>query len=202
MRSERSTDAYRTLAARALELENDSHRDPLTGLYNAAWFDGQLAELFGETHDKRTALTVMLADIDGLHAINQAHGHLAGDKVIFSVAACLKRQLRPRDLVARHAGAAFAVLLPRAPSPTGRIVAERLRAGVADVEHDVAIAHALHVTISVGCATLERGGFTTRDQIMDAAGLALSAAKRGGRDRVVALVDKPGESLDRPGPTV
>jgi diguanylate cyclase (GGDEF)-like protein len=202
MRSARSTDALRTLAARALELEQDSHRDPLTGLPNRAWFDAQLAEWFGEARETRTPLTVMLADIDSLHAVNEAHGHGAGDKVIFSVAACLRTRLRPRDLVARHTGAAFTILMPRAPGTAGQRVAERLRAGVADATHDVAVAHALRVTISIGCVTLERGGFSTRQQIVDAAARALASAKRDGGDRVVTLVDKTGESLDRSAPAV
>jgi len=204
MRSERSTDAFRTLEKRARDLEEASHRDPLTGLYTRAWFDGQLAEWFGEARESKTPapLTVILADIDGLQAINEAHGHSAGDKVIFSVAACLKQRLRPRDPMARHTGAAFTILLPRAGAAAARIVAERLRAGVAEAEHAVAVAQTLRVTVSLGCATLERGGFATRQQIMEAAGRALAAAKRAGRDRVVSVVDATGESLDRPAPSV
>jgi diguanylate cyclase (GGDEF)-like protein len=198
MRSERSTDAFRTLEKRARDLEEASHRDPLTGLYTCAWFDGQLAEWFGEARETSTALTVILADIDGLQAINEAHGHTAGDKVIFSVAACLRQRLRPRDPMARHTGAAFTILLPRARAAAARVVAERLRAGVAEAGHDVSVAQTLRVTVSFGCATLERGGFATRQQIMDAAARALAAAKRAGRDRVVSVVDATGESLDRP----
>jgi two-component system, cell cycle response regulator len=202
MRSERSTDAFRTLQARALELEQDADRDPVTGLPSGAWFDGRFGEWFGEARETRTPLTLMLADIDGLHAVNQAHGPGAGDKLISSVAACLRRCLRPRDLVARHPGAAFAILMPRAPATAGCVVAERLRAGVADAGHDVAAAHVLRVTISIGCITVERGGFAARQQLVDAAARALGSAKRDGGDRVVSLVDKTGESLDRPAPAV
>jgi len=201
MRSERSTDASRTLNARARELEGDSHRDPLTGLPNSTWFDVQLAHLFGEVHEARSPLTLMLVDVDGLQAINQQHGHGAGEKVIISVAACLRSKLRPRDLVARHGAAAFCILLPRAPAAAGRVVAERLRAGVADAGHDVASAHTLRVTISIGCVTLERGGcagFVTRQEVVDSAARALGSAKRDGGNKIVFLVDKAGESLDRP----
>jgi diguanylate cyclase (GGDEF)-like protein len=205
MRSERSTDAHRTLAARALELEQQSHRDPLTGLPNGAWFDGQLAQWFGEARETGTALTLLVADIDRLHALNQAHGHGAGDKVIFSVAACLKRRLRPRDLLARQAGASFAVLLPRASSDAGRVVAERLRAGVAESGHDIAVAQTLRVTISVGCVTVlpaGRGPLGTRQQLLETAARALAAAKRDGGDRAAFLVENRGEPLDRSPPRV
>lgn len=195
-------DVLRVLEARARDLEQDSLRDPLTGLPNRAWFDGQLAQAFGEASETRTGMTVMLADIDGLHAINEAHGHGAGDKVIFSVAACLKRCLRPRDFVARHAGAAFAILLPRASATAGQVVAERLKTSVAETPHDVAVAQALRVTLSIGCVTVERGGLATRQQVEEAAVRALASAKRNGGDRVAVLVDKAGESLDRPGTPV
>jgi hypothetical protein len=82
------------------------------------------------------------------------------------------------------------------------VVAERRRAGVAEARNNVAVAHALHVTISIGCVTLERDGFATRHQIVDAAARAPASAKRDGGDRVVALVDKAGESLDRSAPAV
>lgn len=198
MRSERSTDAFRTLEARGIDLDRESSRDPLTGLPNRIWFDAQLADWFGEARETRTPLTVMLADIDRLHAINEAHGHGAGDKVVFSVAASLRRCLRPRDLVARHTGASFTILLPRASAPAAQIVAERLRASVADASHDVAIAQALRVTISIGCVTVERGGLATRQQIEEALARTLGSAKREGGDRIAVLVDKAGESLDRP----
>jgi diguanylate cyclase (GGDEF)-like protein len=206
MRQERSNNASRTLEARAAELEEESQRDPLTGLHNRAWFDGQLADWFGQATRTGMALSVMLADIDALHQINQTYGHVAGDKVIFSVAACLKQQLRPRDLVARHLGATFSVLLPGAPERAARAVAERLRASVAAAGHGVALAHALHVTISVGSVTLERDGFATRQQILEAAARALAAAKGEGAtrvgNRVVSLLDKAGDCLDRSPPPV
>jgi diguanylate cyclase (GGDEF)-like protein len=202
MRQERSTDAFRTLEARAAELEDESQRDPLTGLHNRAWFDGQLADWFGQVSQTGKPLSVMLADIDALHQINEAYGHVAGDKVIFSVAACLKQQLRPRDLVARQLGATFSVLLPGAPVHAAHAVGERLRACVAAAGHGVAVAHALRVTISVGSVTLERDCFATRQQILEAAARALAAAKREGRDRVVSLVDTAGDCLDRSPPPV
>jgi diguanylate cyclase (GGDEF)-like protein len=178
------------------ELEVASHRDPLTGLPTRAWFDGQLAQAFGSEH--RAPLTVMIADIDALQAVNEAHGHGAGDKVIFSVAACLRGRLRPRDLVARHTGAGFGVLLPGAGAEAARAVAERLRAGVAEARHEVALAHALHVTISTGSITVERHAFASRQELLDAAARALARAKRSGGDRATILVDSTGEGLDSP----
>jgi diguanylate cyclase len=122
--------------------------------------------------------------------------------VISSVAACLRQRLRPRDFVARHVGAAFTILLPRAPSTAALVVAERLRSGVAEMSHDVTAAQVVRVTIAIGCVTLERGGLTSRQQVVEAATRALGAAKRSGGDRIVTLVDKTGESLDRPAAAV
>lgn len=190
MQSERSTNAFRTLDARVLDgsargsasasERSPRDRDALTGLPTWAWFDQQLAEWFGEARQGKTALTLILADIDGLDAINKIRGEAAGDEAISAVAACLRRRLRPRDLVARHSGAVFAVMLTRAPASAARLVAERLRASVAADT-------APRVTVSIGCVTFERGGFASRQQVLDAAARAMAAAKRDGRDRVVSF---------------
>src|SRR5262249_35857431 len=136
----------------------------------------------------------------------QAHGQDAGDKIIAVVGTFLRNRVRYRDLVARHAGPAFAILLSHAPVAAGRVVAERLRAALADERHaladDRAPAQPMRVTVSVGCVTIERGGSVTQDQVMEAATRALAAAKRDGRDRVVSLVGTRGEPLDRLVPAV
>lgn len=208
MRSERSTNALRTLDARAPESEEPSRRDPVTGLRDRAWFEVQLGHWFGDPRERRMPLSLILADVDGFDAINQTYGRPAGDEVLSSVSACLQQRLRGRDLLARFADSAFTVLLLRAPVATARAVAERLRAGVANASHGPSGSSPgpLRVTLSVGCVTLEAGGalegFATRQQVIDAASRALAAAKRGGCDRVVSLVDATGESLDSSAPSV
>jgi diguanylate cyclase len=191
MQSERSTDSFRTLEARARDLERRGEHDALPGLHGASWFDDKLAERLSGKNDLRTPLNLMLADIDGLAGIVEAHGADAGDRVIAAVGAFLRPRLRYRDLLARHADAAFAILLAQGPAAAGPVVAERLRAAVADHKHDVADVGArvpdMRVTVSVGCVTIERGGFVTRDEVMQAATRALAAAKREGRGRVVAV---------------
>jgi diguanylate cyclase (GGDEF)-like protein len=191
MQSERSTDAFRTLEARARDPERRGEPDALTGLHGAAWFDDKLEERLSGKHDVRAPLNLMLADIDGLAAIVESHGSDAGDKVIAAVGAFLRMRLRYRDLLARHGDASFAILLSQGPAAAGPVVAERLRAAVADHKHDVADAAArvpdVRVTVSVGCVTIERGGSLTRDEVMQAATRALAAAKRDGHDRVVTI---------------
>jgi len=191
MQSERSTDAFRTLEARARDPDRRGERDTLTGLHGPAWFDGKLAERLSDKRDLRTPLNLMLADIDGLAALTEAHGPDAVDKVIAAVGTFLRVRLRHRDLLARHADAAFAILLAQGPAAAGPVVAERLRAAVADQKHDVAEVGAsgpeMRVTVSVGCVTIERGGSMTPDEVMQAATRALAAAKRDGHDRVVTL---------------
>jgi diguanylate cyclase (GGDEF)-like protein len=190
MQSERSTDAFRTLAARALALEDaQAQRDALTGLPTGPWFDDQLATWLKQAAETKTALTILLAEVDGLEAIRRAHGEAASDRVLASVSACIARRLRARDLLARQAGAAFAALLARVPAAVGPLVAERLREGVAEEQHVAARGHAPpRVTLSIGCVTVERGGILTRQRVMEIAERALATAKRDGRDRVASLL--------------
>jgi diguanylate cyclase (GGDEF)-like protein len=198
MQSERSTGAFRALEARAASaLEAAPQRDRLTGLYDRAWFDAQLVARMSQAIDSKTPITVILADIDGLGAINQAHGEPAGDRVVASVSARLARRLRARDPLARHAGATFAIALVGVGASTAGAVAERLRAGVAEEQHDADGAQPMRVTISLGCVTVERGGFLTRHQLMEAAARALETAKRDGRDRAVSLVAGQGQRGQR-----
>jgi diguanylate cyclase len=191
MESDRSTDTFRTLEARSRDQDRRGERDALTGLHGPAWFDDKLAERLSGKHDLRTPLNLMLADIDGLAGIVEAHGAELGDKVIAAVGAFLRPRLRYRDLLARHGDASFAILLAQGPAAAGAVVAERLRAAVADHKHDVADVGApapeMRVTVSVGCVTIDRGGSMTRDEVMEAATRALAAAKRDGHDRVVTI---------------
>src|SRR5690349_7550765 len=132
MQSERSTDAFRTLEARARDVQDRSapgaagrERDALTGLHSWSWFEQQLGDWFAEAREGKAQLAVIFADIDGLDAIHEMWGRDAGDQTVSAVAGCLRRRLRARDLLARHPEAGFAVMLTRAPANAARLVAER-----------------------------------------------------------------------------
>ncbi len=129
------------------------------------------------------ALSVVMADIDHFKRINDEHGHLAGDAVLRAVADVFRREARKDELVARYGGEEFAVVLADAGLEGARDGAERIRAAVANER--ITFAGALiPVTISAGAASLEDG--ETGLELIARADARLYAAKRSGRNRVVA----------------
>jgi diguanylate cyclase (GGDEF)-like protein len=97
-------------------------------------------------------LTILLADVDYFKSYNDYYGHLAGDDCLREIAAALNQQLRrPYDLVARYGGEEFVALFPETDAAGADVLAEKMRAAVADLAliHTVSTA-APHITISVG----------------------------------------------------
>jgi diguanylate cyclase (GGDEF)-like protein/PAS domain S-box-containing protein len=99
-------------------LRHDSTHDGLTGLYNRAFFDGELERF---SHGRMFPLSVVMADINGLKEVNDSLGHDAGDKLLCLAARILLHAFRAEDIVARIGGDEFAVLLP---STEGKVAEE------------------------------------------------------------------------------
>jgi two-component system cell cycle response regulator len=173
------------LAARNAELEQLARTDVLTGLANRRHADDVLRQTIAAARRHGRALCAVLVDIDRFKAVNDVHGHAAGDAVLRAVAARLADGLREEDLAARWGGEEFLLLLPDAGDAT--IVCERLRAAIADTPIRVDDAVAITITASFGWAGW--GGAETAETLVARADTALYAAKDGGRDRVVAASD-------------
>lgn len=97
--------------------------DNLTGLYNRAYFDGQLKRL---AQGRRFPISVVMADINGLKTVNDTQGHAAGDKLIRLAALIIHDAFRVEDIVARIGGDEFAILLPGAGKAVAKEVVERI----------------------------------------------------------------------------
>jgi diguanylate cyclase (GGDEF)-like protein len=177
-------EAFRELEVKSQQLQRDAEVDALTGLYNRRRADVFLDDELRAALAQGRPFSVLLADVDHFKQINDGRGHAAGDAVLRSTAAVLRRCVRDRDLVARYGGEEFIVVLPGAPAAVARTVAERIRAHVAAAEHACDDGHTLRITLSVGCATVEPGGSATPRALCQAADRALYAAKRAGRNRV------------------
>jgi diguanylate cyclase (GGDEF)-like protein len=167
-------------------LQRAATRDPLTDLLNRRAF----AELGEPIHRRARGghgepVTALLLDIDHFKSINDRFGHAVGDKVICAVAATLRDGVRPQDVVSRHGGEEFAVLLPGSDAEHASVIAERLRIQVETrCEAAFGAVHAgLRVTVSIGVGDTVIGG-ATLDALLDEADSALYRAKRGGRNRV------------------
>ena len=170
--------------------------DPLTGLHNRRFAMPVLARL-AEEAGPDDALAVMIIDIDHFKAINDTHGHAAGDRILAEIAARLRSVLRPGDLLARIGGEEFLTAAPRIDPGEAEALAEQLRAVVAARPVTLAsttLAAALRqptdeleVTVSVGLA-LSRG--ESGDRLFGRADAALYSAKRAGRNRVVTFGER------------
>jgi two-component system cell cycle response regulator len=160
--------------------------DELTGLYNRRYVFAHLNELL-ERRGEGGETAVMLLDIDHFKEVNDRHGHPAGDEVLRELAERAVRQVRSVDLVGRLGGEEFVVVMPETSLAGAVVVAERLCVAVADEPFiPRGQSKMLPVTISVGIAVTGEGP-DTQDTLLKRADDALYAAKRAGRNRVVAL---------------
>ena len=157
---------YVRLAGRFKDL---AFRDPVTDLGNRRAFDDRMHA----RRDGRGPGALLVIDVDGFKAVNDRHGHAAGDLVLRRIGGLIGQTLRSHDFVARVGGDEFAVLLDRATPDEARLVASRIRQAIADDA-------ALPATVSIGLASL-------RDNIRAtvlAADAALYEAKAAGRNGV------------------
>lgn len=168
-------------------LAADARVDALTGIANRRAMNEQLSVLCLRAARYGEELAIVLLDLDGFKAYNDAAGHLAGDDVLRRVAGALRGSLRESDTIFRYGGEEFLALLPAQDTDTAAIVAERLRSAVRALE----VAHPAGgaVTISAGVAALDHGE-SARD-LLCRADEALYAAKQAGRDQVLVAAHAP-----------
>ena len=171
--------------SRALELEEETRRDELTGVYNRAYFDKFLAREFDNSTQHKWPLSLAFADLDDFKRINDSFGHQAGDRILQATARMLRGNTRETDLIARYGGEEFVVVLPATDAETARSICERIVAAFRNTGHVIGSDHA-KVTISVGCATHgNQHLFDSAADFINAADQALYTAKTGGRNRSV-----------------
>ena len=159
--------------------------DPLTGLHNRRYMESHLGTLVNQAAQSGRSLSVLIADIDYFKKVNDTYGHDAGDNVLREFASRLRRNTRGIDLACRLGGEEFVIIMPDTDLSRALQVAERVRACIAAEPFQVNASSTLAVTASVGVSTLERKQ-DTPDTLFKRADTALYAAKRNGRNQVVA----------------
>ncbi|HEY1930785.1 MAG TPA: bacteriohemerythrin [Acetobacteraceae bacterium] len=174
-----------------------AYSDGLTGLANRAMFCDRLRQTALTARRAATTFAVLMLDCDGFKAINDRHGHAAGDFVLQRTASRLLACLRDTDTVARLGGDEFAVLLPNLGSRTAAsAVAQRL---IEAARQPIPVGgDELALGVSVGIAVFPEHAGTT-DDLLAAADSALYAAKRHGRGRF-AWADPPSPAFTAPAP--
>ncbi len=158
--------------------------DGLTGLYNHGYFKHFIELEIARADRQRYPVSLLMLDLDNFKAINDRHGHPAGDRVLQRMALLLRAQVREVDLVARYGGEEFAVVLPYADAASAQTVAERIltavRAGfLADPRPDATP----RVTASIGLAAYPAMAASS-SALIERADEALYRAKAAGRDRL------------------
>ena len=185
---DRLSDNYRRSLSLALT-------DELTGLYNRRYLFAHLDELMARANRDAFGIAILLFDIDHFKAVNDTHGHAAGDEVLRELAARTIGCVRSVDLVARLGGEEFVVVMPEIDLAIATAVGERLRQAVAMKPFSLKVSgEALHMTISIGAAAATAGG-DTRDQLLKRADDALYRAKTSGRNRIAVNPSDPSHLL-------
>ncbi len=169
-------------ALRMSRAEVEAITDGLTGLYNHRYLHERLDEELQRAAHRGGTLAVLFGDCDHFKAFNDAHGHKAGDGALMGVARIVESAGRRVDLAARYGGEEFVLVLIGADSAGALEVAERIRA---QVERDSA-AEGYELTISIGVASYPEDA-AAKDELLDKADWAMYAAKRAGRNRVLAF---------------
>jgi diguanylate cyclase (GGDEF)-like protein len=164
-------------------LEQLAYLDSLTELANRRAWDEELARRVGSLARGGHSFCVALVDIDHFKKINDEHGHLVGDAVLWVFARVLRAHVRDKDLVARLGGDEFGLLLPSVTAGFAAEVVDRIRAGA--VATAAAEEPAIAFTASAGYCCAEAVAPTTADALYAAADRALNQAKTGGRNQTV-----------------
>jgi two-component system, cell cycle response regulator len=160
--------------------------DALTGLHNRRYMETHLNSLVEQAASRGKPIAVLVLDIDFFKAINDTHGHDAGDDVLREFARRIRKSIRNIDLACRYGGEEFVIVMPETDAGVAGMVAERLRRAIAGEPFPVQQGmKLLNVTLSIGLATLGDAGDNAA-AILKRADQALYRAKRDGRNRVVA----------------
>lgn len=175
-----------TFGSLFMVLEKLASLDDLTGLYNRRATLRRGAELVRAARARGQPLSLLLADLDHFKSVNDRFGHDVGDRVLKYFAMRMPRVLRLQDLVGRHGGEEFCILLPGADATKALASAEHLRA-LAEAHLARVDGHDTHVTLTVGAATYVPGqpGCDSLACLIHAADAALYSGKALGRNRVV-----------------
>jgi diguanylate cyclase (GGDEF)-like protein len=193
---------HRAVLVRHLEVAAST--DSKTGLLNAAAWHTQAERELRRAGRRTGPRAVLVIDLDHFKAVNDTHGHLAGDRVLAAVADALRDEVRDRDLVGRFGGEEFVVLLgglvgsgPGEPgSRPGELqaVAERIRERIAGLRVEMPTADGpltvAGLSASVGCSSYPADGGDLRT-LLQVADTALYAAKRAGRNVVRMGIQAP-----------
>jgi diguanylate cyclase (GGDEF)-like protein len=173
--------AHQTLRRYQQRMETLASTDELTGLLNRRAFTFLIDKFLADYQRQPRPMAMLLIDVDHFKAINDHHGHVAGDLMLAHVASLMQRSLRRSDLAVRWGGEEFLVVLKGCDLVEAGLLAEKLRQTV-EQDRYVLRNEEMHMTVSIGVSEFD--GKEAPDQAINRADLALYEAKRSGRNCV------------------
>lgn len=141
-----------------------------------------LEELFKDSKEKNTNLSVLMMDIDNFKLINDQYGHLTGDKVLSQIGHLVKSEIRNDDIIGRYGGDEFIIGLANSSPQTAEAIANRISKTIASYRIPLTKDASLNFTVSIGGTTLKDE--TTLDQFINNADKKLYETKRNGKNMV------------------
>lgn len=174
-------------------LRKQADVDGLTGLLNRRALDRELLRLYERAIALSRPLSIVLFDLDRFKAINDRHGHNAGDHVLRVATERFSGQLRQGACLGRFGGEEFLLVLPDTEQESALQIAERLRVCLVKEPFQLPEGDSIKVTVSGGVAVLKTGASkpSSPEQFISRADAALYEAKEAGRDRIVTAPDQP-----------
>lgn len=173
-RSERQITKYREAA----------YTDALTGLGNRRRFEEEMKRVDEEVFSSPNDITLLLLDIDHFKSVNDTYGHDAGDAILIELGKQLTETARADDMVCRHGGEEFSVLLSDCTLSQGIVIANRYLRQIAENPFVLPDGKQLDITVSIGVASTSESKILTSEQLVKKADLGLYVAKHSGRNRV------------------
>ena len=158
--------------------------DPLTKVRNRSFLEDELEALFERHRVKGDDLAVIMIDVDNFKQYNDTKGHQLGDAVLRFAGALLRGGVRPADHAIRYGGDEFLLLLPEASGEEAEVVADRLVKLFGQYAMRLGREHKL--SISAGIASLKADAPHSGHELVACADAALYAAKRKGKNTVIA----------------
>ena len=174
----------RQLEAANACLQQLTHTDDVTGLYNQRFLFLRLGEEFRRAKRYHYDLSIIMADLDRFKTVNDTHDHLYGTRVLIQIGQLLLQGVRSLDFAIRYGGDEFVLLLPHTSLDAAIMIAQRLRATIeAAILGDEG--DPCRITSSLGIASLDSVTSNDPNELLREADRALYLAKEQGRNRVV-----------------
>src|SRR5438876_1755 len=157
--------------------------DDLTHLYNSRYMNQVLRRETKRASRSGRPLSLLFIDLDGFKSINDTHGHLAGSRALVEAAAVIRGSARETDVVSRFGGDEFALILPDTGGDGAHAVGERIRERLAAHSFLAGDGLDIHLTASVGVATLPDAA-ASAEELVQAADKAMYRVKESGKNGI------------------